>query len=181
MIPIKVNGKAYELDVPAGMPLLWVIRDELGLTGTKYGCGSALCGACTVHVNGQAVRSCVTPLSAVHPMHVERGRDGLGKNGLLCTTCHQEKNQEYDHTPPGAPEWQLPSADMKMVFEKRTPRQLCEQVEGPRPQRVADPRRGGRSRAGCPPGAVGMASRRRPHAGADVPRRVRQADVHLGR
>ncbi|MGA3113923.1 MAG: (2Fe-2S)-binding protein [Syntrophobacteraceae bacterium] len=65
MISFKVNGKVYEVDVPVDMPLLWVLRDNLGLTGTKYGCGQALCGCCTVHVNGQAVRSCVTPVSSV--------------------------------------------------------------------------------------------------------------------
>lgn len=56
---LTVNGTAYELDVPAEMPLLWVLRDVIGLTGTKYGCGVALCGACTVLVDGEAVRSCV--------------------------------------------------------------------------------------------------------------------------
>jgi len=58
MISLKVNGKAYSLDVEAETPLLWVIRDELGMTGTKFGCGIAQCGACTVHVDGEAVRSC---------------------------------------------------------------------------------------------------------------------------
>lgn len=60
-----VNGKAVEVPVDPQTPLLWVLREQLGLTGTKFGCGMALCGACTVHVNGQAVRSCVTPLKAV--------------------------------------------------------------------------------------------------------------------
>jgi len=64
MISLSVNGKIFQLDVPVDTPLLWVIRDNLGLTGTKYGCGKALCGACTVHVDGHAVRSCVTPVSA---------------------------------------------------------------------------------------------------------------------
>jgi isoquinoline 1-oxidoreductase alpha subunit len=58
VISIKVNGKAHRLDVEPETPLLWVLRDELGLTGTKFGCGIALCGACTVHVNGEAVRLC---------------------------------------------------------------------------------------------------------------------------
>lgn len=65
MLSLSVNGKNYEVDVPVDTPLLWVIRDNIGLTGTKYGCGKALCGACTVHVNGKAVRSCVTPVSSV--------------------------------------------------------------------------------------------------------------------
>jgi len=63
MISLTVNGKTHQVDVDPNMPLLWVIRDVLGLTGTKYGCGVAQCGACTVHLNGDAVRSCVTRVS----------------------------------------------------------------------------------------------------------------------
>jgi len=62
MIELRVNGKPHELDVDPEMPLLWALRDVLGLTGTKYGCGEALCGACTVHLEGEAVRACVTPV-----------------------------------------------------------------------------------------------------------------------
>ena len=62
---IKVNGKTHSVDVDADTPLLWVLRDVLGLTGTKFGCGMALCGACTVHVNGAATRSCVTPIGGI--------------------------------------------------------------------------------------------------------------------
>ena len=62
---LNVNGTARDVDAPGEMPLLWVIRDVLGLTGTKFGCGMAQCGACTVHLDGQAVRSCVLPVSAV--------------------------------------------------------------------------------------------------------------------
>ena len=65
MIRLTVNGKPQETDVEAEMPLLWWLRDELGLTGTKYGCGIAACGSCTVEIEGRAVRSCVVPLSAV--------------------------------------------------------------------------------------------------------------------
>src|SRR4026207_1640056 len=61
---LRVNGQAHEVDVPGEMPLLWVLREVLGLTGTKFGCGMAQCGACTVHVNGEALRSCVMPVSA---------------------------------------------------------------------------------------------------------------------
>ena len=64
-IKFTLNGKAQTLDVPAQMPLLWVLRDTLGMTGTKFGCGMALCGACTVHQNGQAIRACITPVSSV--------------------------------------------------------------------------------------------------------------------
>ena len=62
---LNVNGTVREVDAPADMPLLWVLRERLGLTGVKYGCGVAECGACTVHVDGKAVRSCVVPVSAV--------------------------------------------------------------------------------------------------------------------
>jgi isoquinoline 1-oxidoreductase alpha subunit len=62
---LTVNGKQLTLDVPADMPLLWALRDVVGLTGTKFGCGIALCGACTVHLNGRPVRACVTPVGAV--------------------------------------------------------------------------------------------------------------------
>jgi isoquinoline 1-oxidoreductase alpha subunit len=65
MTRINVNGKAVEVDVDPETPLLWVLRDALGLTGTKFGCGMALCGACTVHLDGVAIRSCQTPISAV--------------------------------------------------------------------------------------------------------------------
>jgi aerobic-type carbon monoxide dehydrogenase small subunit (CoxS/CutS family) len=64
-ISLTINGNAYDVDVPAEMPLLWVIRDVIGLTGTKYGCGVAECGACTVHINGTAARSCITPVGDV--------------------------------------------------------------------------------------------------------------------
>ncbi len=63
---LTINGKKHRIDVPPDMPLLWVLRDELGLVGTKFGCGVAACGACTVHVGGQAVRSCVTPVGEVN-------------------------------------------------------------------------------------------------------------------
>ena len=65
MITLKVNGEQHDLDIEAEMPLLWAIRNEVGLTGTKYGCGIAQCGACTVHIDGKAVRSCVLPVGAL--------------------------------------------------------------------------------------------------------------------
>jgi len=65
MIPLIVNGQSHQLDASGDMPLLWAIRDLIGLTGTKYGCGAALCGACTVHVDGASVRSCVTPIASL--------------------------------------------------------------------------------------------------------------------
>jgi len=63
MIQLSINGSSYQLEIDPQMPLLWAVRDSVGLTGTKYGCGMALCGACTVHLDGKAVRACVTPVA----------------------------------------------------------------------------------------------------------------------
>lgn len=65
MLSLKVNGKKYEVDVAANTPVLWVLRDHLNLVGTKYGCGVGACGACTIHLNGRAIKSCQLPISAV--------------------------------------------------------------------------------------------------------------------
>ncbi len=78
---LKVNGKERDVAAPGEMPLLWVLRDLLGLTGTKYGCGMAQCGACTVHLDGQAVRSCVLPVEAVGGRSVTT-IEGLSSDGL---------------------------------------------------------------------------------------------------
>jgi isoquinoline 1-oxidoreductase alpha subunit len=64
MTTLNINGKPHQVDLPADTPLLWALRDHLGLTGTKFGCGMALCGACTVHLDGEPTRACVTPISA---------------------------------------------------------------------------------------------------------------------
>lgn len=64
MVTLNINGKAHTLDIPDDMPILWAVRDIVNLTGTKYGCGMSLCGACTVHLDGEPIRSCVTPVSA---------------------------------------------------------------------------------------------------------------------
>ena len=76
-VTLTINGEARELDIDPQMPLLWAIRDHLQLTGTKFGCGMALCGACTVHIDGQATRSCVTPVSAAQGRKVTT-IEGLG-------------------------------------------------------------------------------------------------------
>jgi isoquinoline 1-oxidoreductase alpha subunit len=78
---LTINGEETRLDVEPSMPLLWVLRDELGLTGTKFGCGIAACGACTVHINGVATRTYVLPVEAVDGAEVTT-IEGLGKNGL---------------------------------------------------------------------------------------------------
>jgi isoquinoline 1-oxidoreductase alpha subunit len=82
MIALTVNGKRHDVDVSADMPLLWVIRDAIGLTGTKFGCGLSQCGACTVHLDGQPVRSCVTAVSTVGTKKVTT------IEGLSPTTSH---------------------------------------------------------------------------------------------
>jgi len=82
MAKLSVNRKAYEVDADPNTPLLWVIRDDIGLTGTKYGCGVAQCGACTVHVDGEAKRSCVTPLKSVI------GKEVTTIEGLSPDTTH---------------------------------------------------------------------------------------------
>ena len=80
-VKLKVNGVEHDLDVEDDAPLLWVIRDEIGLTGTKFGCGIAQCGACTVHVDGVAQRSCVTPVASVQGREITT-IEALGANGL---------------------------------------------------------------------------------------------------
>ncbi len=70
MTILSINGKEHELEVASDTPLLWVIREQVGLTGTKFGCGMAQCGACTIHLNGSAIRSCITPLSAAEGQEI---------------------------------------------------------------------------------------------------------------
>lgn len=82
IITFNVNQAAYEVDIDPTMPLLWVLRENIGLTGTKFGCGVAQCGACTVHINGQAVRSCVVPIAAIE------GKDITTIEGLSSDLSH---------------------------------------------------------------------------------------------
>jgi len=83
MITLKVNGKDYNVDVDPSTPILWVLRDALELTGTKFGCGMAQCGACTVHLNGDAVRSCITPVARAAGQEIKTieslSEDAIGK------------------------------------------------------------------------------------------------------
>ena len=80
MVPLTVNGLTHEFDGDPNMPILWYLRDELSLAGTKFGCGMALCGACTVHIDGRAVRACVTPVSAADNKEVTT-IEGLDPDG----------------------------------------------------------------------------------------------------
>ena len=83
MINLKVNGKSYNVDVDPSTPILWVLRDALELTGTKFGCGMAQCGACTVHLNGDAIRSCITPVARATGQEIKTiealAEDAIGK------------------------------------------------------------------------------------------------------
>ena len=82
MISLTINGKSHNVDVEPDTPLLWAIRENVGLTGTKYGCGVAQCGSCTVHVDGVAMRSCATPVSAAVGKKITT-IEGLAENGVL--------------------------------------------------------------------------------------------------
>ena len=92
---ITVNGQPHSLDVEPDMPLLWAIRETLGLTGTKFGCGIAACGACTVHMNGRAVRSCSMPVSSAEGANITT-IEGLAANGAL----HTVQQAWVDHQVP---------------------------------------------------------------------------------
>jgi isoquinoline 1-oxidoreductase alpha subunit len=95
MLRLTINGQSHEVDVDPDTPLLWVLRDTLGMTGTKYGCGIAQCGACTVHVDGAPVRSCTLPVSAATGKHVGT-IEGLAANGTL----HKVQKAWIEHDVP---------------------------------------------------------------------------------
>ena len=94
MVTITVNGKPHQLDVEEETPLLWVLRDEIGLTGTKYGCGIAQCGACTVHVNGEAMRSCSVPIGSID------GAAVTTIEGLSAESTHPVQRAWLEHDVP---------------------------------------------------------------------------------
>src|SRR5260370_39995556 len=95
MAALSVNGQTHQVDVDPNTPLLWVLRDTIGLTGTKYGCGIAQCGACTVHIDGVAERSCSLPLSAVAGKQITT-IEGLAQNGVL----HKVQQAWYENDVP---------------------------------------------------------------------------------
>ena len=95
MARLTVNGRSHDIDVDPDMPLLWVLRDVIGLMGTRYGCGIAQCGACTVHVDGVAVRSCSMPVSAVIGKQITT-IEGLAQNGVL----HKVQKAWVEHDVP---------------------------------------------------------------------------------
>jgi isoquinoline 1-oxidoreductase alpha subunit len=95
MVRLTVNGKAHDVDVDPSTPLLWALREQVGLTGTKYGCGIAQCGACTVHIDGAAVRSCTLPVSEAAGKQITT-IEGLAANGVL----HKVQKAWIDHEVP---------------------------------------------------------------------------------
>jgi isoquinoline 1-oxidoreductase subunit alpha len=95
MARLTINGQSHDIDVEPDTPLLWAIREQVGLTGTKYGCGIAQCGACTVHINGEAVRSCSTPVSEAVGKQITT-IEGLAQNG----TMHRVQKAWIDHDVP---------------------------------------------------------------------------------
>src|SRR3954465_6296293 len=98
---LKVNGQARDVDAVGDTPLLWVLRDNLGMTGTKFGCGIAQCGACTVHINGVATRSCQTPVSAAEGKQITT-IEGLAQGGVL----NKVQKAWLDHDVPQCGYWQ---------------------------------------------------------------------------
>ncbi len=94
MFSLKVNGKVHQVDVEPQTPLLWVLRDALGLTGTKFGCGVAVCGACTLHLGGVPMRSCITPISVVSDHEV------VTIEGLGAARLHRVQQAWIDHQVP---------------------------------------------------------------------------------
>src|SRR2546429_8767154 len=110
MVTLHVNGKAQQVDVPPETPLLWVLRDVLGMTGTKFGCGMALCGACTVHLDGRPTRACITPISAAAQGKVttieaigggQGGKAGQTGGGGLRVAPHRRLPARAGHAAPG--------------------------------------------------------------------------------
>jgi isoquinoline 1-oxidoreductase subunit alpha len=95
MVRLTINGRSIDVDINPSTPLLWAIREQVGLTGTKYGCGIAQCGACTVHVDGQAVRSCMMPVSAAEGKQITT-IEGLAAGGVL----HKVQQAWLDHDVP---------------------------------------------------------------------------------
>ena len=95
MVRLTINGSSIDVDVNPSTPLLWAIREQVGLTGTKYGCGIAQCGACTVHIDGKAVRSCIMPVSAVEGKQITT-IEGLAAGGVL----HKVQQAWLDHEVP---------------------------------------------------------------------------------
>jgi isoquinoline 1-oxidoreductase alpha subunit len=118
MARITVNGKSHDIDVDPNTPLLWVLREQVGLSGTKYGCGIAQCGACTVHLDGAAVRSCSVPVSEAEGKQITT-IEGLAQNGIL----HPVQKAWLEHDVPqcGYCQTGMIMAAVALLMEKPTP------------------------------------------------------------
>jgi nicotinate dehydrogenase subunit A len=128
-IVLNVNGKAHTVDVEEDIPLLWVLRDVIGLTGTKFGCGIAMCGACTVHLDGQPIRSCVTPVSSVGNGKVVT-ITGLGtpeKPHPLQTAYVQEQVTQCGYCANG---WVMTAAALLATKKKPSDAEIKQALEG---------------------------------------------------
>jgi isoquinoline 1-oxidoreductase alpha subunit len=122
-ITVRINGKEHRLDVDPEMPLLWVLRDLLGLTGTRYGCGEALCGACTVHLDGHVIRSCVTPVARA------AGADVLTIEGLSPDGSHPLQRAWVDLGVPQCGFCQAGQIMTAAALLKKHPRPTDEQID----------------------------------------------------
>jgi isoquinoline 1-oxidoreductase alpha subunit len=125
MATLNINGKAYQADVDPRTPLLWVLRDAIGLTGTKYGCGIAQCGACTVHVGGVATRSCSLPVSAVGGKPITT-IEGLAPEGTL----HKVQQAWLDHDVPQCGYCQSGMIMAAVALLKDNPKPTDEDIDG---------------------------------------------------
>jgi len=123
MTPVTVNGRRYNINLPDDTPLLWALRDELGLTGTKYGCGMALCGACTVHRDGKAIRSCVTRMSAL------AGSSITTIEHLSAAGLHAVQKAWMEHNVPQCGYCQSGQIMQAVALLNTTPRPTDQQIE----------------------------------------------------
>lgn len=123
MFRLTVNGTEYEVDAEPETPLLWVLRDNIGLTGTKFGCGVAQCGVCTVHLDGEAVRSCITPLDSV------AGAEITTIEGLSDDNSHPVQRAWIEHTVPQCGYCQSGQIMSAAALLRRTPRPTDDDID----------------------------------------------------
>lgn len=124
MARLTINGRSLDVDVDPGTPLMWAIREQVGLTGTKYGCGIAACGACTVHVDGAAVRSCVVPVSAVEGKQITT-IEGLAAGEVL----HRVQQAWLEHEVPQCGYCQAGMIMAVAAFLQSTPKPTDAQID----------------------------------------------------
>ena len=135
---LNINDKIYNIDqIDSNRKLLWVLRDELGLIGTRYGCGAGFCGACTVHINGQPTRSCITPMSAIAPDDTIRTVEGLSENGNL-----HPVQQAFI-------ELQVPQCGWCMSGQMMSATALLEQTHNPSREDIRSAMKSNYCRCGC--------------------------------